>query len=305
MVALAANAARFHTFNGKTFRLSLVEIYRCSYDHGATVNQALEAGWKLSVDHAMADGIISQHEETRLRLFRDQLALDPNTADFHAIAQLDQATTDRLMLDARLAALAIDDAETHLHDLSTAIRQAGMTPAEGKRPPHPSLGSRRGRRPRRRILTLNEENALNRYMDHFKLNRYQLDRNGVLTQVVKSAVLRDIADGVAPQRQTTTGHVPFNLMKSGKLVWVMQDVDYYETKTRREHRGTSHVLSIRIARGIYYRPGSFRSQAVEWGRDRPRPHRTPGLHHQAPSGPKKKLQVRYNRIVDSNLSPTG
>ena len=43
-----------------------------------------------------------------------------------------------------------------------------------------------------------------------------------------------------------------------------QDVDYYETKTRRERRGSSNGLSIRITRGVYYRPSTFRSQSVEW-----------------------------------------
>ena len=107
------------------------------------------------------------------------------------------------------------------------------------------------------LLTLDEENALNRHIDHFKLDRHQLDRNGVLTQVVKSAVLKDIADGVVPERQTITGRVPFNLMKSEKLVWVTQDVDYYETKTRRERRGTSHGLSIRITKGRLLPPKLF------------------------------------------------
>ena len=50
------------------------------------------------------------------------------------------------------------------------------------------------------------------------------------------------------------GTVPFNLMKSETLVWVIQDVNYLETVTRRERRGTSHGVSIRVARGMYYRP---------------------------------------------------
>ena len=35
-------------------------------------------------------------------------------------------------------------------------------------------------------------------------------------------------------------------MKSETLVWVMDGVDYLETVTGREHRGTSHGLSITI-----------------------------------------------------------
>ena len=59
------------------------------------------------------------------------------------------------------------------------------------------------------LFTRDEENALNRYMNLFNLNTYQLDRNGVPTQVVKSALLRDIAEGIVPERQTITGSIPF------------------------------------------------------------------------------------------------
>ena len=64
-------------------------------------------------------------------------------------------------------------------------------------------------------------------------------------------MIRDVTQGLVPQRQTITGAVPFNLMKSETLVWVIQDVDYLETVVRRERRGTSHGLSIRVARGLY------------------------------------------------------
>ena len=60
------------------------------------------------------------------------------------------------------------------------------------------------------------------------------------------------------------GRIPFNLMKSEKLIWVMQDADYLEVVTCRERRGSSHGLSIREDRGVYYRPTAFRSRSVEW-----------------------------------------
>ena len=55
---------------------------------------------------------------------------------------------------------------------------------------------------------------------------------------------------MVPDRQDIKGAIPFNLMKSEKLVWVMEDVDYIETVARRErcrhrarqtHRGTGHT----------------------------------------------------------------
>lgn len=80
----------------------------------------------------MSDRIITQAEEVRLRKLRDRLPLDSVAADPKAASQLSRAraSTDRLVLDARLAALAVDDAESHLNELSSAITQAGLNPHE-------------------------------------------------------------------------------------------------------------------------------------------------------------------------------
>ena len=130
------------------------------------------------------------------------------------------------------------------------------------------------------LFTLDEENALTRYINHFNLSQSQLDAHGVHTSLIKAAVLREIAEGVVPDRQQLSGNVPFNLMNSEKLVWVMDDVDYIETVVRREPRGSSHGLSIRIARGVYYRPAP--SEAVQSNGRKPYT-RTPACSGSPPS----------------------
>ena len=76
MVTIATEAARTHQFDEKTLRLTLAEIARRSHRDGPTVNEALEDGWKQGVAHSMADGILTQAEETLLREFRDRLTMD-------------------------------------------------------------------------------------------------------------------------------------------------------------------------------------------------------------------------------------
>ena len=300
MIQLAAKAAKSHNFDEKALRLSLADIANRSYGTGTTINHALEEGWKQGVGHAMADGVITQTEETNLHQFRDRLALDHSQADPDAAAQLGQAATNRLTLDARLAAVAVTDTNSHLQKLSQAIKNAGLTPGEKNDLLVTAWETAVEAALEDGLLTLDEENALNRYMTHFNLNQMnQMNRNGVLTQVVKSAVLRDIQTGVVPQRQHLTNPVPFNLMKSEKLVWTMHDAEYYEVTTRRERRGTSHGLSIRVTRGVYYRPGVFRSKNVEWDEN---VHADTGLlgfttKHIYFSGPKKRFRVRYDKIV--------
>ena len=149
------------------------------------------------------------------------------------------------------------------------------------------------------LLTLDEENALARYADHFGLSQQQLNRNGVQTTLVQAAVIRDVASGVVPQRQNFARRPPFNLMKSEKLVRVMDGVDYLEVVTRRERRGSSQGVSVRVARGVYYRPGTFRSRPI--GREET-VHADTGMlglttKHIYFAGSRKRFRVRYDRIV--------
>ena len=88
MVTLASEAAKTHRFDEKSLRLTMAEIARRSYEDGATVNQAIEEGWKQGIAHAMADGIITRDEEAQ---FSDQLSLGNNTAVSKAMAHLDRA----------------------------------------------------------------------------------------------------------------------------------------------------------------------------------------------------------------------
>ena len=80
----------------------------------------------------------------------------------------------------------------------------------------------------------------------------------------------------------------------------MDGVEYHETVTRRERRGSSHGLCIRVAQDAYYTPGTFRSRNVEWEET---VHQDTGLlrfttKHIYFSGPRKKARVRYDRIVN-------
>ena len=148
-------------------------------------------------------------------------------------------------------------------------------------------------------MTLDEENALSQYLDHFELTGDDVNANGAQTSLVQAAVIRDITQGIIPQRQNLQGRIPFNLMKSEQLVWVIDNVDSLENVTRRERRGASHGFSIRLARGVYYRPSSFRSRQVEWDETVKADTGLLGLttKHIYFAGPKKRFRVRYDRIV--------
>jgi len=149
------------------------------------------------------------------------------------------------------------------------------------------------------VLTEEEESALSELKQHFSLSQQELDRNGSFTKIVKGAVLRDILDGKLPERVQIDGNLPFNLQKTEKIVWVFQDVDYYEEKTRTRYVGGSQGVSIRIAKGLYYRTGAFKGERVQTSETI---HADTGLlgvtnKHIYFAGPSKRFRINYNKIV--------
>ena len=68
------------------------------------------------------------------------------------------------------------------------------------------------------VLSLEEENALYQYLDRFGVSKQDVNANGAQTTLVQAAFLREVAEGIIPNRQNVQGRVPFNLMKSEMLV---------------------------------------------------------------------------------------
>ena len=299
MVSLVARSATDHSFNEAALRQTLGAIANRSRATGEDIDRALEEGFRQGVAQAMADGIITRNEEERLRAFRDRLALENSAADQGALSELDRAGADRVVMEARLAAISVRDGDGHLQDLALSIRQAGLGRGEANGLLIRAWETAVQGALEDGLLSLDEETSLARYADYFSLAQQDLDRNGVQTSLVQAAVLRDVTQGIIPKRQRVNGAVPFNLMKSEQLVWVIQGVDYLETVVRRERRGSSQGLSIRVARGLYYRPSTFRSRPIEWEET---VHADTGMlglttKHIYFAGSRKRFRVRYDKIV--------
>ena len=114
-----------HTFNQAALRQTLQAIANRSRAAGEDIDRALEEGFRQSVAQAMADGILTRDEEERLRAFRDRLALENSAADQGALAELDRAGADRVVMEARLAAISVRDGDGHLQTwTSPSGRQA-------------------------------------------------------------------------------------------------------------------------------------------------------------------------------------
>lgn len=126
----------------------------------------------------------------------------------------------------------------------------------------------------------------------------QANAGPMWTRLAKAAVLRDVIEGKVPQRVAVEGHHA-NLMKAERPVWLFNAVRYYEERTYRSFTGVSHGLSIRIAKGVYYRPSAFRGSPVETTKlvqvDNGQVLVT--SHHIYFLGTRKSLRVPYRKIV--------
>lgn len=300
MVALVAQSAGQSGFSEAALLDDLAAIAGSSYIDDDGIRVIIAEGWRQAVKEGLADGILTQDEEARLRDFRDQLAIDEqDRAGRDAAAQLDKAARDRLMLDARLAALATTGSSRHLDELAMTVAESELSATEQRLLLAQAWEAAVEGSIEDGVLSLDEENALIRYLDRFDLEQADVNANGAYRSMIQSAVIREAAEGVIPNRLGDIPPVPFNLMKSEQLVWVIDRVGYYEVKTRRERRGTSHGVSIRVAKGLYYSPRTFRSRAVEWEET---VHEDTGLlgvtsKHLYFHGPRKRFRIRYDRIV--------
>jgi len=113
------------------------------------------------------------------------------------------------------------------------------------------------------ILDSAEEQRLVKCKEHFALSQNDLNKNGALTKTVKAAVLRDVLNGLVPQRISVAGSLPINFQKGEQVIWAFSDSKYLEDKIRREYIGSSKGVSIRVMKGVYYRVGAFKGHAIE------------------------------------------
>ncbi len=149
------------------------------------------------------------------------------------------------------------------------------------------------------MLSEAEEAALDALAETLPISQRQLDANGSQSKLVKAAILRDVSNGIIPQRLSVSGPMPFNLQKSESLIWIFQAVKYFEEKTRREFRGASQGVSFRVTKGVYYRVGAFKGRPVE---KTDTVLADEGLmaittKHIYFAGSSKRFRIRYDRIV--------
>jgi len=113
------------------------------------------------------------------------------------------------------------------------------------------------------ILDSKEETRLVNFKERYNLAQDELDKNGAYTRIIKASIIRDVLNGIVPERMSVQGNLPINFQKGEKIIWAFAHSDYLEDKTRRTYVGGSKGISVRIMKGVYYRVGAFQGQAIE------------------------------------------
>ncbi len=110
------------------------------------------------------------------------------------------------------------------------------------------------------VIDEDEEQRLNALLG--ELNLSQATAPDEWMRLVKALSLRDLLAGSIPQR-IRLNEVPVLLQKGEQIAWAFPGTDLLEQRVQRASRTVAHGLSIRVARGVYYRPAVFTSTPVE------------------------------------------
>lgn len=112
------------------------------------------------------------------------------------------------------------------------------------------------------ILTRNEETTLASIIEAFPFTETDVNRHNCLERLTKAATLRDLMNGEVKSRMNHSGVIPFKLQKNESLLWVFKDVEYDQFVSNRTMAGGSSGLSIKVAKGVYWRVGGFAAKPV-------------------------------------------
>jgi|SRR5579871_509023 len=113
------------------------------------------------------------------------------------------------------------------------------------------------------VISDEEEDKISGYKKYFNLDQSILDKNGSFEKVAKGLILNDVFQGKLPKdRLDISGNSPFLLEKGETIIWIFQKVEFYEQRSRTTFEGKSKGVSIKIAKGVYYKIGQFKGNPV-------------------------------------------
>ena len=294
---------REHIVENKDFQQlnsQLAQLSKSGFVPKNEIKQAVLHGWSNAVEAFLDDDILSSKEEASLKAFQSFFKLTDDELNFDgSYTQVVQAATNKMIELTRNHIVENKDFQQLKHQLDQLSTSGFVPKNEIKQAVLHGWSNAIEAFLDDGVLSPQEETTLEAFQSCFKLTDDELNYDGSYTQVVQAAALRDILDGNVPQRIKLADDLPFNLLKSEQVVWVFNDVDYYEEKKKTHYEGSHHGFSVRVAKGIYYRAGAFRGHPVETSQI---VHLDSGVmgvtnKHIYFTGPRKSFRIKFEKVV--------
>lgn len=155
------------------------------------------------------------------------------------------------------------------------------------------------------VLSISEESAILRIVEAFE---FDLDQHrDIKERLVKGAILRDLREGLVADRVTFYGSLPFRLVKDEYLVWLFEGCGYFEMTRRSHYQAGSRGVSVRIAKGVYYRVGSARGQRITTENFEETDSGTFAItnKHILFNGSRKTFRIRLEKLISCELMANG
>lgn len=112
------------------------------------------------------------------------------------------------------------------------------------------------------VITEEEEMRIRLFLSIFDLSQEDVDKHKKYEKFVQLLILQKVKAGERPDCFKLIA-VPVVLGKTEYLIWGHRNVSLYRTKVRKEYVGGSSGVSVRVCKGVYYRAGAYKGQAVE------------------------------------------
>lgn len=113
------------------------------------------------------------------------------------------------------------------------------------------------------LLEDQEQDRLTTWMELAEINDDGADIEPHRHKLFRAQMLRQLLNDEPPSLIKVSGDLPVLLQKSEQLFYLFHGVKFHEDRTTTHYEGRSSGVSIRVAKGVYYRTGGFRGHPVK------------------------------------------
>ena len=222
----------------------------------------LEECWEEKATEALSDGFISEDEISILVQMISAMCLDPvktwNSIPGEKIKNYGHATIVNEIVS---ASSKLDDLVGIQQKVRHISNLYGMSGEETRNSIIEAWRKIIDKALEDGVISEEEEKVLDFLSDTFEI--VQEDDSTYMMKITKSLVLRDILSGIISKRVNITINFPVIMQRGEEPIWIFNNVDYYEDRNRRHYEGGSAGMSFRVAKGVYFRTGSFKGYPVD------------------------------------------